>query len=183
MTDRLHQKSQSVDDQHRQNWKTGTLGMECSEARRLIDMGVHPGSTNPRNAALESHLAGCAACHSYQTSTSAQGLLAALLAEEAPARPTSPRPAEGRPRPPHMRPRRRTPWWRYAIIGALAVLALGAGLLVGRITRAAYTISGNLSAMQVTAAPTQAAGTPTLTVPTSQGRPSAGPAAGGIGAL
>jgi LCP family protein required for cell wall assembly len=53
------------------------------------------------------------------------------------------------------------------VIGVLAVVALSLGLLVGRIANAALTIGGNLAAMQVTAAPTRPAATPTLALPTA----------------
>ena len=138
--------------------------MECSEARRLSDRGVSPGSTDPQRAALGFHLAGCAACRAYRSGE--LSLLEALLAEE--AGPAEARPAPpGRPAPPRVRRRRGAPWWRYAALGVLAVLALGLGMMAGRIARAAYTISGNLAAMQVTAAPTRPPATPALVIPTA----------------
>ncbi len=134
--------------------------MDCSEARRLIDQGVRPGSTEPRRAALGFHLVNCDSCCAYRASGGTQGLLAALLSEESPASVVGPQSPRVR------RPRRKHPWWRRAVIAVLAVLALAAGLMAGRIARAAYTISGNLALMQVTAAPLRLAATPTLALPT-----------------
>lgn len=140
--------------------------MECSEARRLIDEGVQPGSAAPQRAALGFHLAGCPACRAYRARPAEQSLLEALLAEgdgwQAEQAPTA-----ARPGPPRVRRRQRAPWWRYAVVAALAVVAVGFGLVVGRIARAAYTIGGNLAAMQITAAPTRPPGTPTIAIPTA----------------
>lgn len=173
--------------------------MDCSAARRLIDSGVSPGSTNPERAALGFHLAGCPQCRAYRAMGGERGLLAALLADvaapaavsaaqpgdrgqpapaaPAPVAPAAPRPAASlpapaslapRPAPPRVRRRRGTPVWRYAVVTVLAVIAIGLGLVVGRIARAAYTIGGNIAAMQITAAPTRLPGTPTLAVPTAE---------------
>lgn len=144
--------------------------MECSEARRLIDTGVQPGSATAQRAALGFHLASCAACRAYRARPGEHDLLAALLAEQ--TAPAAAPAAEGttailRPAPPRVRRRRPAPWWRYAVLGVLAVVALGMGLLAGRIARAAYTIGGNLAAMQITAAPTRPPGTPTIAIPTA----------------
>ncbi len=144
--------------------------MDCGEARRLIDMGVRPGSTEPRRAALGFHLAGCAACKAYAANPDNSGLLAALLEEPAPppiSPPSPARAADSRPAAPRPAPRRRTPSWlrtaALAVLGALlAVLAVG----VGRLAMAAYTISDNFAAMRVTAAPTVVV-TPSLAVPTA----------------
>lgn len=147
--------------------------MECSEARRLLRDGVRPGSTDSRRAALGFHLAGCEACRAYRESGGDQGLLADLLAGE--PLPAAPRRPALRPGPPRVRRRRESPWWRYPLVGALALVAISLGLVAGRITRAAYTIGTNIAAMQVTAAPAVVA-SPTIglpAAPTTEAAPSA----------
>jgi LCP family protein required for cell wall assembly len=183
--------------------------MECAEARRLIDAGLRPGSTDPRRAALGFHLAGCAACRAYSKRPSPDQLLLALLeaplpepaaappaaahAEAAPA--AGPPPAGGaadtapeqaahtprpRPAPPRVAaPRRGRPWLRYTVLGALALLIGALAVGVGQLAMAAYTIGGNIQAMQITAAPTLAAPTtvptPAIVVPTAPPGPSTTP--------
>jgi LCP family protein required for cell wall assembly len=172
--------------------------MDCGEARRLLDAGVRPGSTDPRRAALGFHLARCATCRAYAASPGDAGLLAALfeeappaaILEETPPPPPVDRGAAGRPGPPRMLGRRGPrPWVRYAVLGALTLIFGALAVGVGRLAVAAYTITDNLSAMQVTAAPT-VVGTPQLVVPATppppsplpaeptQAAPSAPPAAG-----
>jgi LCP family protein required for cell wall assembly len=141
--------------------------MQCSEARLLIDEGVSPGSTNSLRASLGFHLSGCAACRAYRASASEQALLGSLLAEGTAQELTTQPLSTTRPRPPRVSSRARpAPWWRYFVVGVLAVLAMSLGLIVGRIARAAYTISDNFAAMQITTVATRPPGTPTLTVPT-----------------
>lgn len=148
--------------------------MDCAEARRLIDAGITPGSTDPRRAALGFHLGRCAGCRAYRANPGDTGLLAALLEEAPPAPvPTTPRPVRVASRPGALRPLRRgerAPWWRYALLGGLALLVAGLGMLVGRVALAAYTIRDNLAAMQVTAAPSIVP-TPALVVPTGPPAP------------
>lgn len=145
--------------------------MECAEARRLIDAGVRPGSTDPRRAALGFHLARCAACKAYAERPDDAALLLALLGDdglEPAAAPPEPAPPPGAARPPAPRPsprRRAPPWLRYAVLGALALVAVWVAVGVGRFALAAYTTLDNIQAMQVTAAPT-AVPTPALAVPT-----------------
>lgn len=149
--------------------------MQCTEARRLINAGLSPGSANPQRAALGFHLASCAACRAYRVSAGEQDLLQALLAEGSRLAPPTSELLAARRRPPRVRRRRPrgAPWWHYLTVGVLAVLAISLGLIVGRIARAAYMIGDNLAAMQITAAPTRppstasiSVGTPTLGVPT-----------------
>lgn len=140
--------------------------INCSEARRMIRSGLRPGPGEPRQAMLGFHLVGCTHCRDYLDDLSAQELLADLLIDDLPKLP-----------PPLSRPQRKqltiasappsyAPmiWLRRLLVGVLALLVLGLGLAAGRITRAAYTIHDNLSAMQVTAAPRTEA-TPTIQVP------------------
>jgi LCP family protein required for cell wall assembly len=149
--------------------------MECAEARRLLDAGVEPGSTDPRRAALGFHLAGCAGCKAYAARPSDETLLLALLDEQpAEARPAPPR--SRRPAPPRPAPLARR--WRLALYGGLALLLLLVGAGAVRVGVAAYTITSNLQAMQVTtpvAAPTPALSVPTAPpLPTATPRPAAG---------
>ncbi len=160
--------------------------MECSQARQLIAEGVQPNTTWPGHTELDAHLACCETCRDLLARTRDQALLAQLLSTETSSSRASShepvgsdgtsRPAEGsrpaRHRPPPPRPlrpyasrlRRPLAWWRYVLFSVLAITALGAGLLVGRIARAAYTIAGNLTAMQVTAG-LAIPSTPTLGMP------------------
>lgn len=149
--------------------------MQCSEARSLIDAGMLPGSTDPTRAALGFHLGRCAACRAYRSGANTDELLAELLG-------VNPDPLPSTVMPPPLqiqrsatrrisaRPTHR-PLWQLPLVIVLAVLALSLGLMAGRVARAAYTIRGNLAAMQVTAAPANAptsnapAATPTLSVP------------------
>ena len=135
----------------------------------MIRSGLRPGPGEPRRALLGFHLVGCVHCRTYLDDLAAQELLADLLIDDLPKLP-----------PPLSRPRRKqltvtsTPpprspviWLRRLLVGVLALLVLGLGLVAGRITRAAYTIHDSLSAMQVTAAPHTAA-TPTVQLPTPE---------------
>jgi LCP family protein required for cell wall assembly len=177
--------------------------MECAEARRLIDAGLRPGSTDPRRAALGFHLSRCASCKRYAEHPDDATLLLALLEEAPPAPAPEPPPpalpaeelaaAEPEPAPPALavgrasaaRPeqRRRAPaWLRYAIFAALAAVALWVAAGVGRFALAAYTTYDNIQAMQVTAAPTRAAAappavvdTPTIAIPTAPPLPTTTP--------
>ncbi len=130
---------------------------------------MRPGPGEPRRAVLGFHLVGCSHCRAYLDDLSAQELLADLLIDDLPKLP-----------PPLSRPRRKqltvtsTPplrspviWLRRLLVGVLALLVLGLGLVAGRITRAAYTIHDSLSVMQVTAAPHTEA-TPTVQLPTPE---------------
>ena len=157
--------------------------MECAEARRLIDAGVQPGSTDPLRASLGFHLARCPACRAYREHPGDVGLLAALLATPAPeslaARPPpATRRLLARPAPPRPSAARRGwPWWRVALSLLVAALLISLVLVMGRIAVAAYTIRGNLAAMRVTAAPSMLP-SPPLPAPTTAPVPPASPAAG-----
>ena len=137
--------------------------MECSAACQLIRQGVRPNAATPHGTALKLHVTDCAACRAMLTATESQGLLADLLSATPPA-PALVTPRRRPPLPP-MHRRRRNPRWRALLLGTLAVLVLGVGLVVGRVALAAYTISANLAAMQITAAPTRRPVTPTLAAP------------------
>ncbi|MFV9506796.1 MAG: LCP family protein [Oscillochloridaceae bacterium umkhey_bin13] len=149
--------------------------MQCSEARSLIEAGVEPGSTEAHRAALGFHLGRCAACRAYRRGEGDAGLLAELLgvteASPPPPEPTPPVLRPQRPPPPRLRRAKPAPFWRIPLIIVLAMLALSLGLVAGRVARAAYTIRGNLAAMQVTTAPLPSptialpAATPALSVP------------------
>lgn len=77
--------------------------MDCTEARRLIDRGVRPGSHAPQSAQLGFHLAECPDCRTYLERYNA--LLARLLldAQEQPATPPEPTTA-AQPAPPSAKP-------------------------------------------------------------------------------
>ncbi|PDW02115.1 LCP family protein [Candidatus Viridilinea mediisalina] len=101
-----------------------------------------------------------------------QTLLAELLAkppQQHPLPPALPRPVRIRPltRPPNATQRQR-PWWHYAIVACLAFVSLSFGLVVGRISLAAYTIRENVVAMHVTAVPPVVEATPTMALPTPE---------------
>lgn len=143
--------------------------MECSEARRLIDAGLRPGSSDARRAALGFHLAGCAACRAYRAHPGDAGLLAALLVEETASQPVAPPSAPAVARQTSRRTlrrplQRRQKSWRPLLVALFGLMALAVGLVGGRAALALYTINANLAAMQVTAGPSA---TPALAVPSS----------------
>ncbi len=105
--------------------------MECSEARRLLDQGVGPGSRNPIRAQLGFHLAGCVECRAYQKRLQ-QTVLADLLFIDTSV-------AEPAPRA-HPQQRTRQPIGRIA--GAIAGIILL--LLVVRVASAALSIRQNV---------------------------------------
>jgi LCP family protein required for cell wall assembly len=96
--------------------------MNCTEARKLIDRGVRPGSHPPLRARLGAHLSRCAACQAYQEYN--EHLLNSLLMQSggqasSSIRPTL-QPAETRHNPPF-------PW---KLILRLWGIVLGAAMLV-----------------------------------------------------
>lgn len=172
--------------------------MECAEARRLIDAGLRPGSTDPRRAALGFHLTRCASCKRYAEHPDDAALLLALLDEAPPIVELAPPPAPPTPteeveappalamprsiaRPPAPRPVRRKPlprWLRYGVLALLGAFAIWVAVGVGRFAMAAYTTLDNIQAMQVTAAPIRepsAVPTPTIAVPTAPLLPTSPP--------
>lgn len=161
-------------------YRSATSPMDCLEARRLIDAGVRSGGS-PQHIALASHLRSCPGCRAHQAAADRRllaGMLAAdtTLADLLAAPPVELRPSSP-PAPPARRARPR--WLRYAITGGLALAALWLGLTVGRLAYAAYTITQNLSAIQV------ARPTPALSLPRSPAPavPIAAPTAAPIAAL
>lgn len=140
--------------------------MECSEARRLLDHGVGPGSRNPIRAQLGFHLSGCAACRLYQKQVH-QTVLADLLLFDAPtqepARPLYPK----QPKPVRM---------KQIALAAMSVLGVLLLVLAVRVTSAAFSIRQNVQAYIVpTAALEQLVPTvaqqPTVSVPVASPAP------------
>lgn len=135
--------------------------MNCSEARRLLDRGVTPGSAPAERAALGFHLAGCAECRTYRQA-SEQDLLHALLAQSAAAPPSAPvRRVEAAPPPPPAAPpehvsRRaqaaKAIW--YMGLGALLAIPLVALGIIGWAALSAFTIHRNVQAMIISTEPT-----------------------------
>lgn len=154
--------------------------MECNEARRAIDRGTAADRSDPLRAALDEHLASCAACRSYHAAA-ADSLLQSLLAgaphtvvpaaaAAQPAAPSSaPEPGVS-PRPPALLasgdPERDGPadgppqsgwaagrWWRFAGLTALFTALLLGGYLLASAGSALFTIQRNVQAMQLPATP------------------------------
>lgn len=131
--------------------------MQCSEARRLLDQGVGPGSRNPIRAQLGFHLSGCSACREYQKQLH-QTVLADLLLIDTPmsepARPLySTRP---------VRPRLS----RVALV-AMSVLGIVLIVLAARVTSAALAIRQNVQAYIVPTANSEQPPVSTLQQPTA----------------
>jgi LCP family protein required for cell wall assembly len=95
--------------------------MNCTEARKLIDRGVQPGSHPPLRARLDAHLSRCATCQAYQEYN--EHLLNNLLLEGRGRAPSGTLPTQ-RPAPQHNPP---FPW---KLILRLWGIVLGAALLV-----------------------------------------------------
>jgi len=154
--------------------------MDCREARRLLDLGVAPGSASAERATLGFHLAGCPSCRDYRKNLQ-EHLLASLLAHSAtPLDRTPPLQAAEHPEaaatPPE--PERRSPiaqaLW-YAGLSVVAAIALGVVIVLGQAALSLYHIHQNVQAMIVPTPPLAVDlpdGAPTLAPP-----PTAAPAA------
>ncbi|MEI6777820.1 MAG: LCP family protein [Chloroflexales bacterium] len=128
----------------------------CDEARQMIDAGRRPGTRDRQLVMLGFHMANCTACRDYRDQVD-MTLLDALLAT--PLAPPVPRGA---------RDRRRL-LLRYVAILGMVLLSI----VFGRVAFAAYTISQNVAAMQVSI-PVSTALAPTLPVPTDGETPQRG---------
>ena len=154
--------------------------MNCSEARRLLDRGVAPGSAPAERAALGFHLSGCAECRAYRQALE-QDLLHALLTHSAsaPPRPTGrARPPAAPPATPPAAPPRRAKAARalwYAGLGALIAIPLVALGVIGWAALATVTIHRNVQAMIIATEPATATAAATP-APSSTPAPSATPA-------
>lgn len=123
--------------------------MHCSEARRLLDQGVIPGSTRGRNPQLGFHLAGCAECRAYREQRDQQ-LLTALVAAPTVAMPTAltqTAPLTHSPPPSIAAPpkrRQRLPYGVWLMLGTIGIVLLATawyfGLPLYRAMRLAPTI-------------------------------------------
>ncbi len=128
----------------------------CDEARQMIDAGRRPGAHERQLVMLGSHMANCTACRDYRDQVDVT-LLGALLATPLAS-----------PVPRGTRDRRRL-LLRYVAILGMIILSV----VFGRVAFAAYTISQNVAAMQVSI-PVSTALAPTLPVPTGVETPQRG---------
>jgi nucleoid-associated protein YgaU len=78
--------------------------MFCSDARRLLDEGVVPNTSDPQHTLLGFHLTGCASCRVYRKEIDQRRLLSAMLAQ--PLRAPAVRAVAMRRRSPAARPLR-----------------------------------------------------------------------------
>jgi LCP family protein required for cell wall assembly len=129
--------------------------MNCAEARRLLGLGVRPGSATSERARLGFHLASCPACRAYQEARQ-DDLLAWLLAQTdaksavaPPAAEPAPEPArtQAEPRAPRRMALGRLLW--YAGMGVLAALILTVALGVSSVALSIFNIHRNVQAMIV----------------------------------
>lgn len=158
--------------------------MNCSEARRLINQGVTPGSAGAERAALGFHLAGCPACRDYRAGLQDR-LLADLLSLKTsvpPPVPLPPSPALGAaPVPPRRRvdlSPRRLLW--FGGLGVLGAITLGVVIVIGWAALSIFHTHQNVQAMIVptpiaSSAPTAPPTAPPTPAPTASPRPRATP--------